>query len=62
MAHLRPGKIDRNVDKPSYTRKKYIRGVPGLKIVHFDMGNTRRNFPFEVSLMVNEPVQIRHNA
>ncbi len=62
MAHLRPGKIDRNVDKPSYTRKKYMRGVPGLKVVHFDMGNTRREFQYEVSLSVKEPVQIRHNA
>ncbi|KYK37798.1 MAG: 50S ribosomal protein L16 [Theionarchaea archaeon] len=62
MAHLRPGKIDRNVDKPSYTRRKYIRGVPGIKIVHFDMGNAKRQFGYEVSLSVDESIQIRHNA
>jgi large subunit ribosomal protein L10e len=62
MAHLRPGKIDRNVDKPSYTRRKYMRGVPGIKVVHFDMGNTKRQFQYEVSLLVREPIQIRHNA
>jgi large subunit ribosomal protein L10e len=62
MAHLRPGKIDRNVDKPSYTRRKYMRGVPGIKVVHFDMGNTRREFQYEVSLSVREAIQIRHNA
>lgn len=62
MARLRPGKIDRNVDKPSYTRREYMRGVPGTKVVHFDMGNTRRQFQYEVSLSVNEAVQIRHNA
>lgn len=62
MAHLRPGKIDRNVDKPSYTRRKYMRGVPGIKVVHYDMGNTKREFEYEVSLVVKQPVQIRHNA
>jgi large subunit ribosomal protein L10e len=62
MAHLRPGKIDRNTDKPSYTRRKYMRGVPQPKVVHFDMGNLKGEFETEVSLAVIEPVQIRHNA
>ena len=62
MAQLRPGKIDRNVDKPSYTRRKYMRGVPGIKVVHYDMGNTKREFAYEVSLHVKQAVQIRHNA
>ncbi len=39
-----------------------MRGVPGIKIVHFDMGNPRREFQYEVSLLVKEPIQIRHNA
>lgn len=39
-----------------------MRGVPGIKVVHFDMGNTRREFQYEVSLSVRESVQIRHNA
>jgi large subunit ribosomal protein L10e len=50
------------VDKPSYTRREYMRGVPGIKIVHFDMGNTKRKFQHEISLSVREPIQIRHNA
>jgi large subunit ribosomal protein L10e len=29
---LRPAKIDRDVDKPAYTRREYIRGAPGPKI------------------------------
>jgi large subunit ribosomal protein L10e len=62
MPQLRPGKIDRNVDKPSYTRRKYMRGIPGIKVVHFDMGNAKREFQYEVSLLVGEPIQIRHNA
>ena len=39
-----------------------MRGVPGIKVVHFDMGNTRRKFQYEVSLLVREAIQIRHNA
>lgn len=62
MVQLRPGKIDRNVDKPSYTRRKYMRGVPGIKVVHYDMGNTKREFAYEVSLIAKQSVQIRHNA
>ncbi len=62
MAHLRPGKIDRNVDKPAYTRREYMRGIPETKVVHFDMGNTARDFQYEVSLTVNEPIMVRHNA
>ena len=39
-----------------------MRGVPGIKVVHFDMGNSGRGFEYEVSLSVNAPVQIRHNS
>jgi len=28
----------------SYTRKEYIGGIPGSKIVKFTMGNTSRDF------------------
>ncbi|AEF96318.1 50S ribosomal protein L16 [Methanotorris igneus] len=59
---LRPGKCYRGVDKPPYTRKEYIRGVPQPKIVHYIMGDPRRDFPIQMSLVVKEPVQIRHNA
>jgi large subunit ribosomal protein L10e len=39
-----------------------MRGVPGIKVVHYDMGNTKREFAYEVSLIVKQSVQIRHNA
>jgi large subunit ribosomal protein L10e len=47
---LRPAKIDRDVDKPAYTRREYIRGAPGPKITIFDMGNLSAEFEYEVSL------------
>ena len=62
MAGLRPGKIDREVDKPAYTRREFVRGVPGIKVVHYDMGARDKEFPVEVSLSLKEDCQIRHNA
>jgi large subunit ribosomal protein L10e len=37
-------------------------GVPGLKVVQFDMGNLSASFPMEVSIAVDEACQIRHSA
>lgn len=37
-------------------------GVPGSRIVQFDMGNLSGDFPVEVSLVVEEACQIRHTA
>lgn len=61
MATLRPGKIDRRTNNPSYTRKEYIRTLPHIKISHFDTGSND-SFPYEVSLVVKNDVQIRHNS
>ncbi|HIP84120.1 MAG TPA: 50S ribosomal protein L16 [Methanothermococcus okinawensis] len=59
---LRPGRCYRDVDKPAYTRKEYVRGVPQPKIVHFVMGNLSEEFPVAVHLVSKNDVQIRHNA
>ena len=45
-----------------YTRRKYMRGVPGSKIVKFTMGNTGREYAYRVELINLKEVQIRHNA
>jgi large subunit ribosomal protein L10e len=37
-------------------------GVPGSKIVAFDMGNLKVDFPVSISLQVDEKCQIRHTA
>ena len=37
-------------------------GVPGSKIVAFDMGNLSQEFPLEINLIVAETCQIRHSA
>lgn len=62
MAGLRPSRIDRMVNRPNYTRREYVRAVPGIKVVHFDMGDLRRKFPCEVYLISKNHCQIRTNA
>lgn len=58
----KPAKMYRNISKKAYTRREYMGGVPGSKIVQYDMGNLSQEFPVEVSLIVEEACQIRHSA
>jgi len=46
----------------SFTRKEYMGGIPGSKIVRFTMGNTSEDFPYRVSLITRKSGQILHNA
>ena len=46
----------------SFTRRKYMGGVPGSKIVKFTMGNTSGEFSHRLALINLKDVQIRHNA
>lgn len=67
MAKLRKAVAYRRVERP-YTRKSkkrelsYVRGAPYPKIVMFDMGNLRAKFPYKITLVSKNPVQIRDNA
>jgi len=58
----KPAKMYRAVSKRAYTRRKYMGGVPGSKIVQFDMGNLKTDFPVAISITVDEECQIRHTA
>jgi len=46
----------------SYTRKDYIRKIPGSRIVQYDMGNLAGEFPLKVTLEVKDSAQLSHNA
>lgn len=66
---LRPAKAYRRPVGPAYTRisttkprLSYIKGVPGTKIVMYDMGNKTGYFDTEVSLISLERMQLRHNS
>lgn len=58
----KPAKMYRAISKRAYTRREYMGGVPGSKIVQFDMGNTKEQFPVEVSIIAEEACQIQHKA
>ncbi len=46
----------------AYTRKEYIRKIPGSRIVQYDMGNLSADFPITVSLALKKPAQLSHNS
>lgn len=58
----KPARMYRNLAKKAYTRREYMGGVPGSKIVTFDMGNLNQEFPLELALVAEEGCQIRHTA
>lgn len=58
----KPARMYRNLAKKAYTRREYMGGVPGNKVVQFDLGNLQETFPAEISLVVRESCQIRHTA
>ena len=46
----------------AHTRREYMGGIPGSKIVKFTMGNTSKDFSHRIELINIKEVQIRHNA
>ncbi|MFC7044575.1 50S ribosomal protein L16 [Halobacteriaceae archaeon GCM10025711] len=61
----KPASMYREIDKPSYTRREYITGVPGSKIAQFNMGDLHADpddYPVQISLVVEEEAQIMHGA
>ncbi|PSP38060.1 50S ribosomal protein L16 [Halobacteriales archaeon SW_8_65_20] len=61
----KPASMYRDIDKPSYTRREYITGIPGSKIAQYKMGRTEKDedeYEVQISLIVEEDVQIRHGS
>lgn len=59
----RPAHCYTKISGPANTRtKKYVRGIPGSKIVMYDMGSRNKEFPVEIHLINEEACQIRHMA
>jgi len=67
MAGLRKGHCYSKITRP-YTRhsrvkaKSYIKAFPTNKVVRFEMGDSKKQFQYEVSLVAKNDHQIRHNA
>ncbi|MUV88845.1 50S ribosomal protein L16 [Halapricum sp. CBA1109] len=61
----KPASMYRDIDKPSYTRREYITGIPGSKIAQHQMGDKQKDadeYPVQISLIVEETVQLRHGS
>ncbi|MDI6889217.1 MAG: 50S ribosomal protein L16 [Methanocellales archaeon] len=58
----KPASMYRNLRDRAYTRREYMGGIPGSKIVQFDMGNLTEDFPVSLTLIAGEACQVRHNA
>jgi len=61
----KPASMYREIDKPSYTRREYITGIPGSKIAQHKMGNIETepdDYPIQISLITEEEVQLRHGS
>ncbi|SFP58530.1 large subunit ribosomal protein L10e [Halolamina pelagica] len=55
----------REIDKPSYTRREYITGIPGSKIAQHNMGDLQadpQDYPVKISLRPEETLQVRHGS
>ena len=67
MAKLRSGRCYRTVKRP-FTRKSkkqsksYARGVPGLRIAKFEVGDTKGTFTHSVHMVSKDHIQLRHNS
>jgi large subunit ribosomal protein L10e len=61
----KPASMYREISKPPYTRREYITGIPGSKIAQHKMGDAQRDaeeYPVQMSLRVDEELQIRHGS
>ncbi|MEF8774993.1 MAG: 50S ribosomal protein L16 [Haloarculaceae archaeon] len=61
----KPASMYRDLDKPAYTRREYITGIPGSKIAQHQMGDKQtesEDYEVQISLEVEETVQIRHGS
>ncbi|MEM0010381.1 MAG: 50S ribosomal protein L16 [Candidatus Bathyarchaeia archaeon] len=52
----------REVKGMAYTRIEYIDSIPQPKITKYTLGKPLEAYTYQVSLVANERVQIRHNA
>ncbi len=59
---VRPNRCYRQLKGRPYTKKEYISGIPGKKIVTFDMGARTAKFPVKATLYADEMGQVRHNS
>ncbi len=58
----KPGSMYREIRGQAYSQRKYMGGVPAIRISQFDLGDLRAHFPVKLHLVAEEQCQIRHIA
>lgn len=48
--------------KSKYKKHAFIRSVPQNKVVKYHMGDTKKEFDYEINLVSKKALQVRHNA
>ena len=67
MARLRKNVAYRNMERPytrvsKYKKRSFIKARPHLKVVRFDMGNSKGNFDVKLNLISDRNMQIRQES
>ena len=58
----KPARMYRKIEGQVYTRREYMGGVPVCRITQFDTGNLHSEFPWRLSLGMEEAAQVRDIA
>ena len=61
----KPASMYRKKNKVAYTRRDYVTGVPGSRIVRHIMGDVHKShedYPVKICLKVEEACQLRHTS
>jgi len=67
MAKLRKHVAYRTIERPytrksKYKKKAFVKAAPGLRIVRFNMGDSKKAFAYTISLKTKSNLQIRSNS
>ena len=57
-----PGRMYRKIVQHAYTRREFMGGVPGNRILQFESGVANGDFPVTLTLIAEERGQVRHTA
>lgn len=57
-----PARMYRKIMQHAYTRREFMGGVPGNRILQFQAGKVNGDFPITLDLIPEERGQIRHTA
>src|ERR1041385_1118023 len=57
-----PGRMYRKITQYAYTRREFMGGVPGNRILQYESGAATGDFPVKLTLIAEERGQIRHTS